>query len=130
MDAPPSKSREIGCSFSACGRTFFWKGKALYRPSQDCSGRYGSAMVINRIDQLTPDVFQETIVARVEPRWRRGLSGMHTLNSCSGLTMIDFRHSRSSCTHGGERSASVGAESDLPPLVNILNQRRLPGIAC
>ena len=41
---------------------FFWKGTTLYRPSQDCSGRYGSAIVINRVDQLTPDAFQETVV--------------------------------------------------------------------
>ena len=74
--------------------SFFWTGNALYRPSQDCSGRYGSAIVINRVDQLTPDVFKETIVARVEPRWRSGLSGTYTLNSCSGLTVIDFRHGR------------------------------------
>ena len=82
--------------------SFFWKGKALYRPSQDCSGRYGSAMVINRVDQLTPDVFQETIVARVEPRWRSGLSGTHTLNSCSGLTVIDFRHRRAKYLRASE----------------------------
>ena len=88
-------------SARAAGR-FFGKGNALYRPSQDCSGRYGSAMVINRVDQLTPDVFQETIVARLEPRWRSGLSGTHTLNSCSGLTVIDFRHSRSKYSRASE----------------------------
>jgi len=81
---------------------FFWKGNALYRPSQDCSGRYGSAMVINRVDQLTPDVFQETVVARVEPHWRAGLSGTHTLNSCSGLTVIDFRHRRAKYSRTSE----------------------------
>jgi hypothetical protein len=82
--------------------SFFGKGNALYRPAQDCSSRYGSAMVINRVDQLTPDVFQETIVARLEPRWRSGLSGTHTLNSCSGLTVIDFRHSRSKYSRASE----------------------------
>lgn len=74
---------------------FFWKGSRLYRPAQDCSGRYGSAITINRIDALTPDVFHETVVARIDPRWRAGLSGTHTLNSCEGLTMVDFRHRRS-----------------------------------
>ena len=81
-------------SARAAGR-FFWKGNALFRPAQDGSGRYGSATVINRIDKLTPDEFQETIVARIEPRWRPGLSGTHTFNSCPGLVMIDFRHARS-----------------------------------
>jgi hypothetical protein len=74
---------------------FFWKGSALFRPAQDCSGRYGSATVLNRIEKLTPDEFRETEVARIEPRWRSGLSGTHTFNSCPGLTMVDFRHGRS-----------------------------------
>ena len=47
---------------------FFWNGNTLFRPAQDCSGRYGSATVLNRIDKLTPDEFQETVVARMEPR--------------------------------------------------------------
>jgi hypothetical protein len=73
---------------------FFWKGQALFRPSQDCSDRYGSAIVINRVDRLTPDAFQETIVGRIDPHWRAGLTGTHTLNSCSDLTVVDFRHRR------------------------------------
>jgi hypothetical protein len=74
---------------------FFWNGSTLFRPAQDCSARYGSATVLNRIDKLTPDEFRETEVARIEPRWRPGLSGTHTFNSCQGLTMVDFRHARS-----------------------------------
>ena len=105
----------------------FEKGKCAVQPSQDCSGRCGSAMVINRVDQLTPDVFQETIVARVEPRWRSG-SPAHTLNSCSGLTVIDFRHSRSS-RYSRAAKCFGRRESDLPPLVNILGHS-ICGIAC
>jgi hypothetical protein len=88
----PVKS-DVRSSRSAGG--FFWKGTALLRPAQDCSGRYGSATVINRVEKLTPDEFAEIIVGRLEPRWRKGLSGIHTLNACQGLTTIDFRHARS-----------------------------------
>jgi hypothetical protein len=73
---------------------FLWQGRSLFRPSQDGSRRYGSAIAINRIDELTPDRFRETIVSRIEPGWRPGLSGTHTLNVCPGLTMVDFRHGR------------------------------------
>ena len=73
---------------------FFWKGRTLFRPAQDASRRYGSAIAITRIDELTPDTFRETAVSRIEPGWRPGLSGTHTLNTCPGLTMIDFRHGR------------------------------------
>jgi hypothetical protein len=73
---------------------FFRKDNRLFRPAQDGSGRYGSATTVNRIDRLTPADFHETIVTRFEPRWRSGLTGTHTLNSCAGLTTIDFRHAR------------------------------------
>jgi len=69
---------------------FFWKGQTLFRPSQDCSGRYGSAIVINRVDRLSSDAFQETVVGRVESHWRSRLTGTHTLNSCAGPTVIVF----------------------------------------
>ena len=88
---------------------FFWKGNKLFRPAQDCSGRYGSATVINRIEKLTPDIFQETAVARIEPHWRPGLSGTHTFNHCSGLTMIDFRHQRPKYVSGSGRQANASS---------------------
>jgi hypothetical protein len=84
-------------SARSAGR-FFQRNGNLFRPAQDCSGRYGSATIINRIEMLTCDTFEETAVTRVEPRWRAGLSGTHTLNHCPGLTVIDFRHRRTSFT--------------------------------
>ncbi len=36
---------------------------ALYRPAQDCSVTYGGAVVINRIDRLTPEEFSEQPVS-------------------------------------------------------------------
>ena len=94
VDAPPSKSREVGCSFSACGRKLLLEGKGVV---QAVTGLQRQVRLRNGHQprrSVDPGVFQETIVARVEPRWRSGLSGTHTLNSCSGLTVIDFRHRR------------------------------------
>ena len=72
----------------------FWHRGQLFRPSQDCSGRYGSAVVINRVDRLDADSYQETPVDRLVPSWRAGLTGIHTLNSSGRLTVVDFRHAR------------------------------------
>jgi hypothetical protein len=72
----------------------FWHRGQLFRPSQDCSGRYGSAVVINRVEVLNADDYRESPVDRLVPAWRAGLSGIHTLNSCHKLTIVDFRHSR------------------------------------
>jgi len=82
---------------------FLRQGSSLFRPAQDGSGRYGSAISISRIDELTPDRFRETVVSRIEPGWRPGLSGTHTLNVCPGLTMVDFRHGRSKLGRVGRR---------------------------
>lgn len=80
---------------------FITQGRSLFRPSQDASGRYGSAIVLNRIDELAPDRFRESAVSRIEPGWRAGLNGTHTLNICPGLTMVDFRHGRGKFGRGG-----------------------------
>jgi hypothetical protein len=70
------------------GRLFHWNGE-LYRPSQDCSGRYGSAIVINKVNQLNECEYRETAVSRIEPKWAPNLLATHTLNSAPGLTVTD-----------------------------------------
>ena len=70
------------------GRLFWWNG-SLYRPSQDCSGQYGSAIVINKVTRLTPTEFAERPVSRIEAKWAPGLLGTHTLNSAPGISVVD-----------------------------------------
>lgn len=70
------------------GRIFSHEGK-LYRPSQDCSRGYGYAILINRIDKLTPDEYRETRVTGVEPNWDPRVSAVHTLNCEGKLTVLD-----------------------------------------
>jgi hypothetical protein len=88
-------------SARSAGR-FFRRGGSLFRPSQDACPADGSAIVVNRIDVLTPELFQETAVSRIEPHWRQRLSGTRTLNSCPGLTIVDFRHTRGRFARGGD----------------------------
>jgi hypothetical protein len=70
------------------GRLFRHDGR-WYRPGQDGAPRYGSAVIVHRIDELTPTRYRETAVSRVAPTWRPGLRGTHTLNAAGGLTVID-----------------------------------------
>ena len=70
------------------GRLFNRDGN-LYRPSQDCSVRMGGAIVMNRIVRLTPDDFKEESVARIDPTWRKGILGTHTINTAGKLTVLD-----------------------------------------
>jgi hypothetical protein len=66
----------------------------LYRPAQDCSGRYGGAIVVHRISRLTPTEFEEIPVARITPDWAPAVIATHTINSIPGLTVVDGRMRR------------------------------------
>lgn len=69
----------------------FKHGSTWYRPGQDGTRRYGSAIVIHRIDELSPTRFSEVVVDRIEPNWKPGLTGVHTINAAAGLSMLDAR---------------------------------------
>lgn len=76
------------------GGRVFTHGGRHYRVGQDGAPSYGSGLRVFVIDRLDDDVFQETEVERIAPRWRPGLVGMHTLNAQGGLTVIDIRQVR------------------------------------
>jgi hypothetical protein len=81
----PGRSRPAGRLYRRDG--------ALYRPAQDGSRRYGGAIVLNRVDLLTPTAYRETPAARIDPDWLPGLVGTHTY-PCD---------SRYQCLDGGRR---------------------------
>ena len=67
----------------------FRRGRDLIRPSQDCSQRYGFAIVFNRIDVLAEEDYRETPIARIDPGWRPGVVATHTYNFGGGVEVID-----------------------------------------
>jgi len=70
---------------------FFREGGRLYRPGQDCSGDYGSAFWIHRVDRLDEHDYQETPVRRVGPDWFPGLVATHAIHRAGGFDAIDGR---------------------------------------
>jgi len=70
------------------GRIFTRDGK-IYRPSQDCSGRYGNSFDINEIIVLTADTYKEKQIKKVRPDWEPTLKGTHTYNNHEDFTIID-----------------------------------------
>lgn len=67
----------------------------LYRPAQDCSTHYGSAVTINEILKLSESEFEERVIHRVEPRKGGGYDyGLHTISQVGGLTLIDGARKR------------------------------------
>lgn len=75
-------------SARGAGRLFHM-GEKLIRPAQDCSVRYGYATQLNEVEELTPEVFREKPLFRIEPDWHPGLIGTHTINSDVALEVID-----------------------------------------
>jgi hypothetical protein len=67
----------------------FWRGGRLFRPTQDCSVRYGYAIAVNEVTRLTPHEFEERPVSYVPPSWRPDLLGTHTWNESSAFQVID-----------------------------------------
>lgn len=70
------------------GKIFEHEGK-LYRPSQDCAGRYGYATVISEITTWNDKVYREQKVSGITPSWDDKVLATHTLSFEKGLTMID-----------------------------------------
>jgi hypothetical protein len=70
------------------GKVFIHE-KKIYRPSQDCAGRYGKAFNINQILKLTDTDYEEVLVKKVEPDWDNKLKGTHTFNFDNGFNVID-----------------------------------------
>jgi len=70
------------------GKLFIENGK-IYRPSQDCSVRYGRGLNINQVTQLNDHEYNEVLINEIKPDWDPKLKGMHTINNCKALTIID-----------------------------------------
>jgi hypothetical protein len=78
---------DVKCARPA-GRIFTRNGR-LYRPSQNCSHRYGYGFNISEITELTATSYSERVVKRVEPNWDPSIFATHTFASEHGLTVID-----------------------------------------
>jgi hypothetical protein len=66
----------------------------LYRLGQDCSRTYGGAVVISRIEELTPATYHESFVKRVilGPT-ERFHDGIHTVSFCGEMLVVDGKNS-------------------------------------
>lgn len=63
---------------------------ALWRPVQDCSQGYGSALGLARITALSEHTYVQEQVGRIAFPGSSGVLGPHTLNFAGGIEVIDF----------------------------------------
>ena len=69
------------------GKIFSEKGR-LYRPSQNCSIRYGYGFNLNEITLLDENNYSEVLVSSVKPNWDKNVIGTHTFNRVDSLHII------------------------------------------
>ncbi|MEO7148908.1 MAG: hypothetical protein ABIY40_03095 [Rhodanobacteraceae bacterium] len=72
------------------GRLYVHDGR-LIRPSQDCAGDYGRAVVFNEVLELSPDRYLERTLGRLSPDWAKGLVGCHTYAALGDLEVVDCK---------------------------------------
>lgn len=75
----PSCARPAGPIFESKGE--------LFRLGQDNRGSYGNGITINKITELSPEIYREEYVAEIKIK---DLFGPHTLGIKSNSTVIDF----------------------------------------
>jgi len=70
------------------GATFVVDGQ-LYRPSQNCSVKYGYGFNFGKVEQLDDHGFSEHLVTQVTPSWSPDIVATHTYSRCGDLHVID-----------------------------------------
>lgn len=93
LDGPwslhPSNPASTSVKNSRSAGQLFWRKGRLFRPTQDCSVRYGYAITVNEVTKLTPDEFEEHPVSYLPPSWKPRLLGTHTWNESSISQVLD-----------------------------------------
>ncbi|MGB3737844.1 MAG: hypothetical protein WA948_00665, partial [Pontixanthobacter sp.] len=88
----PHAANPVKCDVGSArpaGPVFTHKN-ALFRPSQNCTSHYGASVIINEIEILNDDRFQERAVSEVKlDANHRYDFGFHTLSSAGHFTTVD-----------------------------------------
>ena len=67
----------------------FFEGGKLIRPSQDCSLRYGYALVFSEVLVLSENEYKERPLSRIEPGWCPKSICTHTYNRTEDFEVLD-----------------------------------------
>ena len=85
-----------------CAGRLFERDGRLYRPSQDCSVRYGWALNFCEIDLMSETEYSEHLVSKSTPDWNSKTLGIHTFNSCDQLFVADVLVKKPRWRAGGQ----------------------------
>jgi hypothetical protein len=71
------------------GGALFIRDGRIYRPSQDSSGRYGRALNINEVLELSPTHYREKLVRQYSPDSIAGCQAVHTYSRAGRISFVD-----------------------------------------
>lgn len=95
-------------SSRCAGRIYEMDGR-LFRPSQDCAGGYGKAVVINEIVELDEWHYREVPRVSIPASAIRGLVTLHTYNAHGGAVVVDGQLRRARLwVDGAKRLGKLG----------------------
>jgi hypothetical protein len=92
----------------------------ILRPGQDCSIRYGRALVWNRIDVLNELDYRETTIARRDAASLPSADGIHHYHRCQRWEAIDVRR------QSPEGRFAISPERDAAGRLRAVDVRRRP----
>jgi hypothetical protein len=67
----------------------YHRGNELWRPAQDCTAGYGSALTLARVTKLDADCFEQQTVAALRPGPSWPGIALHTLNAVGDFEVVD-----------------------------------------
>ena len=71
------------------GGNFYVKESQIYRVSQDCAGRYGAGININKVVRLDIEDYEEISDSSHYPDWDENLVALHTFNFNGNIAVAD-----------------------------------------
>ena len=82
---------KINLSNSRGGGSIFKEGNSLIRPAQNCFPDYGTSLVFNKIEVLSPDEFKESLVGELKPSENSIFRGIHTFSKNKESLIVDLK---------------------------------------
>jgi hypothetical protein len=96
----------------------FQSPHGLIRPAQNCARSYGASIVLNQVDVLTVERFEERAIKHLQPSARGCYPhGLHTIADFNGSILVDGKRRAFRLSHviaktgrvlGGMRGARAG----------------------
>ena len=85
----------IDCKRGKNGGSMFSRDNESYRPNQIIThGVYGKGLQICRIKKLTLEEYEDEAVISIEPKFKKGLVGVHHLHQIDGAFVFDACYKR------------------------------------